>query len=145
MSRRKARTAALQVLFALDVGRTPEEMALSHVMEENELPPSDAAFTRALVSGVLQNRKQLDNLLAKYAIGWEVERMPAVDRNILRLGLYELLYLREEIPASVSINEAIELAKAFSDEEAGPFINGVLDSIRRDLDTGKVDDEATGG
>lgn len=145
MSRRKARTAALQALFALDVGRIPEEVALSHVVEENELPPSDAAFTRALVSGVLQNRQRLDELLAQYAIGWEVERMPAVDRNILRLGLYELLYLREEIPASVSINEAIELAKAFSDEEAGPFINGVLDSIRRDLDAGKAEDKATGG
>ncbi|HBT47180.1 MAG TPA: transcription antitermination factor NusB [Peptococcaceae bacterium] len=145
MSRKKARAAALQALYALDVGRIPEEVALNHVVEENGLAPSDAAFTRTLVSGVLQHRQRLDELLAQYAIGWEVERMPVVDRNILRLGLYELLYLREEIPASVSINEAIELAKVFSNEEAGPFINGVLDSIRRDLDAGKPEDETAGG
>lgn len=130
--------AALQALFAVDVGRTPEEIALQHVLEENELLPPDVSFARELVSGVLHNRRELDKLLEQYAIGWQVDRMPAVDRNILRLGLYELLYLREEIPPSVTINEAIELAKAFSGEEAGPFINGVLDSIRRDLEAGKV-------
>lgn len=135
--------AALQVLFAADVGRTPEEIAFKHVLEETALQPADASFARELVVGVLRHCRELDRLLEQYSVGWQINRMPAVDRNILRLGLYELLYLEEEIPPSVAINEAIELAKVFSEEEAGPFINGVLDSIRRDLETGKIQRNST--
>jgi len=138
LSRRKVRRRVLQALFAADIGRIPAEAALEQVLEGKSLDLGDASFARQLVRGVEEKREKLDRLLDKYAIGWPVERMSVVDRNILRLGLYELLFLREEIPSSVAINEAVELAKIFSTEEASAFINGILDTIRRDFEEGKV-------
>ena len=81
-----------------------------------------------LVDGVLEHKKDLDALIGKYATNWKVSRMQIVDRNILRLGTYELLWLNE-VPAKVTMNEAIELAKDFGDEEAAKFVNGILDKV----------------
>jgi len=128
----------LQALFAADIGRISGEAALEQVLEGKSLDPENISFAQKLVRGVEEKREKLDELLDKYAIGWPVERMSVVDRNILRLGLYELMFLREEIPPSVAINEAVELAKIFSTEEASAFVNGILDTIRRDLEEGRV-------
>jgi N utilization substance protein B len=86
------------------------------------------AFAVRLVNGVLEHKKDLDTLIGKYATNWKVSRMQIVDRNILRLGTYELLWL-EDVPAKVTVNEAIELAKDFGDEEAARFVNGILDKV----------------
>jgi N utilization substance protein B len=86
------------------------------------------AFAEQLVNGVLEHKKDLDTLIGKYATNWKVSRMQIVDRNILRLGAYELLWL-DEVPAKVTVNEAIELARDFGDEEAAKFVNGILDKV----------------
>lgn len=86
------------------------------------------AFAETLVQGVMEHKKDLDVLIGRYATNWKVSRMQIVDRNILRLGAYELLWL-DEVPAKVTMNEAIELAKDFGDDEAAKFVNGILDKI----------------
>ncbi len=85
-------------------------------------------FAEKLVAGVLEKKKDLDALLGKYATNWKVSRMPIVDRNILRAGLYELFWM-DDVPAKVTLDEAVQLAKSFGDEEASKFVNGVLDKI----------------
>ncbi|MDN5346907.1 MAG: transcription antitermination protein NusB [Clostridia bacterium] len=136
MSRRAARAKALQALFQVDLGHVEPEQALAYVFEEEALPPSAAEFARRLVYGSAGQMGKLDAIIERYAIGWRVERLAAVDRNILRLALYEMLYLKGEIPPSVTINEAVELAKTFNDDEAAGFVNALLDSVRKDLEAG---------
>ena len=130
MSRRAARTAALQALFAIDVGRMDPAKAIEDMVTEGRLSPAAADFARQLVQGTVAAREELDALISKYAVGWRLERLAAVDRNILRMALWEMQSFPKN-PDSVIINEAIELAKAFNDEEAGKFVNGLLDSARR--------------
>lgn len=86
------------------------------------------AFAERLVAGVREHQKELDALIGRYATNWKVSRMQVVDRNILRIGAYELLWL-DEVPAKVTMNEAIELAKDFGDDEAAKFVNGILDKV----------------
>ena len=85
-------------------------------------------FAERLVEGVLDKKKELDALISKHATNWKVSRMPIVDRNILRAGVYELIWM-DEVPAKVTMNEAIELAKSFGDNEASKFVNGILDKV----------------
>ncbi|MBC7325523.1 MAG: transcription antitermination factor NusB [Moorella sp. (in: Bacteria)] len=132
MSRRVARMKALQALFAVDLGRMDPEQAVDDVLKGEQLSPPAAAFTRQLVTGTLADKPELDALISKYAVGWRLERLAAVDRNILRMALFEMRHF-PETPASVVINEAIELAKTFNNEEAGRFVNGLLDSARKEL------------
>jgi N utilization substance protein B len=106
--------------------------------EQVELPPPTTEeaqmrlFAEPLIQGVLEHRNELDALIQKYAENWEMPRMAAVDRSILRLATYEMLH-REDIPPVVSINEAVEIAKKFSTQESGRFVNGILDRVKRDL------------
>lgn len=102
----------------------------------NDLPAQQAGFIRQLVLGTVAALQELDAIISKYAVGWRLERMAAVDRNILRLALYEMLYC-PDIPSSITINEAIELAKTFNDEEAGRFVNALLDNARKDMELKK--------
>jgi len=132
LSRRAARTKALQALFAIDLGRMAPERAVEEVLAEEQLSPQAAAFVRELVMGTVTARQELDAIISKYAVGWRLERLAAVDRNILRMALYEMKYY-PDTPVSVIINEAIELAKTFNNEEAGKFVNGLLDSARKEL------------
>jgi N utilization substance protein B len=131
--RRQARELALQTLFQHDIlthhaapgtGPTTADVAPA----PPGLPPEAAPFVDQLVQGVLTHLPELDTLLERLAEHWSVERMAVVDRNVLRCALYELLYL-EEIPAKVTINEAIEIAKRYGSEESGAFVNGILDRI----------------
>ena len=96
--------------------------------KENEAPDEVKVFAERLVAGALEHKKELDALIEKYATNWKINRMPIVDRNILRAGTYELLWM-DDVPAKVTVNEAIELAKSFGDDDASKFVNGILDKV----------------
>jgi N utilization substance protein B len=126
-SRHHARERALQILFQYDIHGKPG-LWLDLFWKENEATDEVKAFAERLVAGVLEKKKELDTLIGKYATNWKVSRMPIVDRNILRAGVYELLWM-DDVPAKVTVNEAIELAKSFGDDEASKFVNGILDKV----------------
>jgi N utilization substance protein B len=126
-SRHQARERALQILFQYDIHGKPG-LWLEEFWKPLKADEETKTFAERLVAGVLDKKKDLDRLIGAYAINWKVSRMPIVDRNILRAGLYELFWM-DDVPAKVTINEAVELAKGFGDEEASKFINGLLDKV----------------
>jgi N utilization substance protein B len=131
-ARRIGRERALQALYQLEMGAHSEAEALAAAWSsaEDEGKPDPAAHTFALelVSGVQQHRTEIDGLIEQHSHNWRLERMSRIDRNVLRLATYELKF-REDIPRKVTLNEAIELGKAFGNEESSKFINGLLDRI----------------
>lgn len=134
-SRRKARECALQMLFAADVAEmTADEVVRSYWAElgESDLDVTAREFATRLAARTLSNLELLDERIRSRAEHWRISRMAVVDRNILRLAVYEFLY--EPTPRTVAINEALEIARRFSTYEATQFINGILDAIKRDLD-----------
>jgi transcription antitermination protein NusB len=134
-SRRKARECALQMLFAADVAEMPaDDVVRSYWAElgESDLDETARQFATRLASRTLSNLELLDERIRSRAEHWRISRMAVVDRNILRLAVYEFLY--EPTPRTVAINEALEIARRFSTYEATQFINGILDAIKRDLD-----------
>ena len=126
-SRHQSRERALQILFQYDIHGKPG-VWLDEFWKQFEATDDVRTFAERLVNGVLEHKADLDMLIGKYATNWKVSRMQIVDRNILRLGAYELLWL-DEVPAKVTVNEAIELAKDFGDDEAAKFVNGILDKV----------------
>ena len=126
-SRHQARERALQILFQYDIHGRPG-LWLDVFWKENEATDEVKAFAERLVAGVLEKKIELDALIKKYATNWKISRMPIVDRNILRAGVYELLWM-DDVPAKVTVNEAIELAKSFGDDDASKFVNGILDKV----------------
>ena len=126
--RRKARAIALQVLYEVDSVRHDVETALAHLLTEGKLSEEDAAFARGLVGGVIQNREKIDQHIKNFAPAWPLEQIPIVDRNILRLAIFEIL-LDNNVPVKVAINEAVELAKMFGSDNSPKFVNGVLGSV----------------
>lgn len=135
-NRHLARTIALQALFEWDFTkgqRTPEEMVATN---KQEFAPDfdDQGFSLELVKSVIKNQKAIDKLISKFAPEWPLEQIITTDRNVLRLGIYELKFA-SEIPPKVAINEAIELAKAFGGDSSGKFVNGVLGSIYKEMVT----------
>ncbi|MGQ9823403.1 MAG: transcription antitermination factor NusB [Desulfotomaculales bacterium] len=131
MSRRKAREFALQALFQIDVGKAEPEKAMSYAAEEKVLKPEEIDFAKQIVLGVIAHKEEIDRIISRVSHEWEVSRMAAVDRNILRAALYEIIY-RPEIPAAVSVNEAVELAKVYGGEDSGRFVNGILGQVIRE-------------
>ena len=134
-SRRKARECALQMLFAADVAEMPaDDVVRSYWAElgETDLDVTAREFATRLASRTLSNLELLDERIRSRAEHWRISRMAVVDRNILRLAVYEFLY--EPTPRTVAINEALEIARRFSTYEATQFNNGILDAIKRDLD-----------
>jgi N utilization substance protein B len=156
--RREARERAIQFLFQCDMN-APEKLdealdqfweaqrraALAQASdgkatwgEQIELPPPTTAeaalrlFADPLIKGTLQHRSAVDAMITKHARNWDIGRMATVDRNILRLAIYEMLH-REDIPPVVSINEAVDIAKKFSTDDSGKFVNGILDKVRGEL------------
>lgn len=126
-ARSKARKRALDVLYAAEArGINPLEL-LAERIESPELPPL-GDYAESVIRGVAGNSRRIDELLAQHAEGWTVDRMPAVDRAILRIGAYELLYA-DDVPPAVVVNEAVEAAKDLSTDNSGKFINGVLGQI----------------
>lgn len=136
-SRRRSREAALQVLYAVDLaegvaggeGRLLASEAFENAAAHLELPPAARAFAHELVSGVTEHRAKLDQLVGAHATRWRIERMAAVDRNILRLAAYETVYT--ETPTAVVIDQAVDLARRFGGERSSGFVNGILDALAR--------------
>ncbi len=155
--RREARERAVQFLFQHDLNppenlddalvhfwesqrssAIAEDKAVSRWGEKTEAPPLTAEesslrlFAEPLIRGTLENREKLDDQIRKFAQNWDLHRMAVVDRNVLRLAIYEMLY-RDDIPPIVSINEAVDIAKKFSTEDSGKFVNGILDKVKGEL------------
>ena len=126
-TRHEARERALQILFQYDIHGKPG-LWLEEFWKPLKADEETKAFAERLVAGVLEKKKELDQLIGRYAANWTIARMQIVDRNILRIGAYELLWLND-VPAKVTVNEAIELAKDFGDDEAAKFVNGILDKL----------------
>ena len=134
-ARRKARECALQMLFAADFAdAVPEEVLRTYWVElgDSDVEEPSREFATRLAAGTLSHLEALDERIRSRAEHWRIPRMAIVDRNILRLAVYEFLY--EPTPRTVAINEALEIARRFSTYEATQFINGILDAIKRDLD-----------
>ncbi|MPQ24689.1 transcription antitermination factor NusB [Bacillus paralicheniformis] len=129
MKRRTAREKALQSLFQIDVSDTEPNEAMQHALDGQE---SDAFFEQ-LVYGVLENKEKIDEMIKRHLVNWKLDRLANVDRAILRLSAYEMMFL-DDIPVNVSMNEAIELAKQFGDDKSAKFVNGVLSNIKSDLE-----------
>lgn len=136
-NRHLARSVVLQTLFQIDFSSVSPKEAdgiLSHVADEYAPGISEKDFMRSLLKGVIQKRKDLDTIIEKAAPEWPIDKISLVDRNVLRLGLFELLFGdRAHVPAKVAINEAIELAKSFGGDSSGRFVNGVLGSVYKEL------------
>lgn len=124
MNRRTSREKALQILFSIDLNSKDPEEAIRDVLEEQEENP----FLTVIVKGVMNHIDKIDAEISNCLENWTIDRIASVEKTILRMATYELLYL-QDIPESVSMNEAVELAKIFSDEESGKFVNGVLSKI----------------
>jgi transcription antitermination protein NusB len=134
-SRRKARECALQMLFAADVSATRVDELVRVYWEElgdADVEPAARDFATRLATGTLAHLQELDERIRSRAEHWRISRMAVVDRNVLRLAVYE--FIHEPTPRTVAINEALEIARRFSTYEATQFINGILDAIKRDLD-----------
>jgi N utilization substance protein B len=126
--RHKARAIALQALYEVNSVGHDLEKVLSPLLEESGLSGENADFARGLVSGVIQNKKKIDQHIKDFAPAWPVAEIPIVDRNILRLAIFEIL-LDNSVPVKVAINEAVELAKTFGSDSSPRFVNGVLGSV----------------
>ena len=135
-ARRRAREAALQMLYQCDVGRAGAFESIQSYWasrdEADAIPDSLQAFANRVVRGTLDRREEIDALLSAHAQNWRIERMAVIDRVVLRMGVYEML-ADPETPSKVIINEAIELARSYSGDEAVGFVNGVLDAVRKQL------------
>ncbi|MDI6758621.1 MAG: transcription antitermination factor NusB [Candidatus Omnitrophota bacterium] len=129
--RTRSREFALQVLYQINITADSYDIVLDNffaAQSEERIDEEIKGFTVELVKGVIDNLNLIDDKISLYAANWELERMAIVDRNILRLGCFELLF-RDDIPPKVSINEAVELAKKYSGPEAGKFVNAILDKV----------------
>jgi N utilization substance protein B len=127
-ARSKARKRALEVLYEAEVRREPPADVLGRRSAETGQPLAEQAFVERLVAGVGEHRDRIDELIATYSVGWTLDRMPMVDRNILRLGAYELLW-NDEVPDGVAISEAVALATELSTDESPRFVNGLLSRL----------------
>lgn len=130
------REYALQVLYQIDITGEEPQLALDNFWSFGVAREADEelkSFVSKLVNGVVQYLEKIDSKISQYAQNWQLERMAVVDRNIMRLGCFELIYC-EDIPVKVSINEAVDLAKKFSGDESGKFVNAILDKIKSEKD-----------
>jgi N utilization substance protein B len=127
-TRRKARVIALQALFEVDSVGHDIEGAVSRLVADSSLPEDGVVFVWELVEGVLTNKDRIDSMIQTYAPAWPVAQLATIDRNILRLAIFEILY-NNEVPVRAAINEAVELAKTFGSDNSPKFINGVLGTV----------------
>ena len=129
-SRRRAREISLRILYELEIGKMGPAMVLQTNLAEANLTPELQEFAKQVVSGIWDHDDHLRSLISDNLIDWDYDRLAVIDKNILRIAAYELIYM-PNVPPAVSINEAIEIAKKFSTDESGKFVNGVLDNIRK--------------
>ena len=129
-ARSKARKRALDILFASELRSEDAVMALERAIEAGEGPTND--YSSTLVRGVVEHLARIDEVLSTYSVGWTLARMPAVDRNVLRIAVYELLWGDSDVPETVAVSEAVHLVQDLSTDESPAFVNGLLGSIMRD-------------
>jgi len=134
--RSRARQSCLQILYQIEITQITPAEAIEDYFFENKPSLQHKEFTEFLVKGICSHARTLDEIISKYAKNWEIGRMAIVDKNILRIGVFELIYA-EDIPPKVTINEAVELAKEFGDLDSPKFVNGILDSVFRREDIKK--------
>jgi transcription antitermination factor NusB len=127
-----SREIALKVLYAWDITKDTLDECLERQWEKGEDDPGPdiRKFTNEIVRGFAEHHKEIDGIISKYATNWELGRMATIDRNIMRMATFELLFV-PDVPVKVAINEAIEMAKKFGDKDSGKFVNGVLDKISK--------------
>ena len=131
-TRRQARELAMQALFYMDIRKDASEETLEYFCGCFCPSKKSRSFFRKLVTGVLGSKGQIDALVERFSQNWDISRMSCVDRNVMRIAVYEMLYC-DDIPPKVSINEAVDIGKKFGTQESGAFINGIIDSIREAL------------
>jgi N utilization substance protein B len=136
-ARRKAREKAMQALFFMDERRDFSELMFEQFCANFAPKPDVRPYFLRLVQGVLRYRTDLDALIERFSENWSLSRMSGVDRNLMRIAVFEMVWCRD-IPAKVSINEAVDIGKKFGTEESGAFINGIVDSIRAALEKGEI-------
>ncbi|MBU0605030.1 MAG: transcription antitermination factor NusB [Candidatus Omnitrophica bacterium] len=130
--RTMARESALKILYAIDITKdAPDKCINNFWLSQDKIAREIRNYADDIVLGVCNNRDRIDELVSECATNWELGRMAVIDRNILRLGAYELIFM-DEIPPKVAINEAIDIAKRYGDKDSGKFVNGVLDKINKD-------------
>ena len=132
-TRRQARELAMQALFYMDMRKNVSVDMLERFCGNFEPPKKLRPFFLHLVNGVLEAKDELDALIERFSKNWDIKRMSCVDRNVMRIAVFELLYC-DDIPPKVSLNEAVDVGKKFGTEDSGAFINGIMDSIRIELE-----------
>jgi len=128
MGRRAAREMAMKLLYQMEIQKDDMEAQLKLFLEHNPVSENDAAYIKDIIYGVAGNADHINGIIQKYSKGWKITRISKIDLSILKLSIYEICF-RDDIPFSVSVNEAVELAKKYSSEEAGSFINGILSKL----------------
>ena len=131
-SRSHQRRAALRVLFEMDINRTTMAEVINAKREVGEDHPGEFAYQ--VIKGVTEHLAEIDDVIQRYAEGWDLDRMPRVDRNVLRMAIYEIFFT--DVPPGVTIDEAVELANAYSTGESGKFVNGLLGGVNSDMESG---------
>ena len=129
MKRRTAREKALQAIFQMDVSQVTSEAALEHVLNGESNDP----YLNRLVTGTTEHIEAIDEVISNHLEKWTIDRLANVDRNLLRLSVYELMYCQEDVPANVVIDESVEIAKLYGDDQSSRFINGVLSKVKEKL------------
>jgi len=127
-ARRKARAIALQALYEFDTAGHEFAAVINRLLAEEELSEENSSFISELVNGVIQNKQPIDQYIQRFAPAWPIAQIPLIDRNVLRLAIFEILF-DNKVPVKVSINEAVELAKNFGGDNSPKFVNGVLGSV----------------
>lgn len=130
MGRRASREIAMKLLYQLEFQKDDREEQINYVLEENSLIDKDRDYVTDVVEGVVKNLSYLDKMIEDLSKGWKIGRISKVDLSIMRLSIYEICF-RNDIPYSVSVNEAVELAKKYSNEDAGSFVNGILSKVSK--------------
>ncbi|MDO4541303.1 MAG: transcription antitermination factor NusB [Bacillota bacterium] len=136
MSRHCARETAFRMLFQMDLGRNnykEAENTMSEALADKVISKRDCDYIEGVVQGVKKEEEKLDQFIRRYSQGWDINRINPVERNIIRLALYETWFL-DDVPMEVALNEAVELAKSYGDHEAYSFVNGILDNVKKNAD-----------
>jgi N utilization substance protein B len=130
MGRRASREAAMKLLYQLEIQKSDRNEQIDMALEDENLNDNDRSYIRNIIDGVNEKVILIDGIIEKKSLGWKINRLSKIDLSILRIGIYEILY-RQDIPYSVTVNEAVELAKKYSGEEAGAYVNGLLAKVSR--------------
>ncbi len=142
MGRRASREAAMKLLYQLEIQRNDKNEQIDMALEDDNLTDNDKKYIRSVIEGVNEKVILIDSIIEKKSLGWKISRLSKIDLSILRIGIYEILY-REDIPYSVTVNEAVELAKKYSNEDAGAYVNGLLAKVSKsDIDNDVSDNNS---